>query len=186
MRVRRLGELRAAGDERWLRPALDRLAGRSDDGAPAGFLAADRPSSVARAPVRLDVMRGIADYSGALVLQLPLERATTAIAQRQEASCCDVATRCGGRCGLGSDDTDRLVALAAEAGPARGVYGAKITGSGGTVARLVSDDAEPAVREIAGRHAAKTGRDAEIFAASGPGAEEVGVVTEGGRAGTRN
>ena len=41
-------------------------------------------------------------------------------------------------CGLGSDGTDRLVALAREAGPARGIYGAKITGggSGGTVAIL--------------------------------------------------
>ena len=39
-------------------------------------------------------------------------------------------------CGLGSDGTDRLVTLAREAGAARGIYGAKITGggSGGTVA----------------------------------------------------
>ncbi len=41
-------------------------------------------------------------------------------------------------CGLGSTGTDRLVALAREAGVARGIYGAKITGggSGGTVAVL--------------------------------------------------
>jgi L-arabinokinase len=41
-------------------------------------------------------------------------------------------------CGLGSAGTDRLVALVRQAGPARGFYGAKITGggSGGTVAVL--------------------------------------------------
>jgi L-arabinokinase len=54
-------------------------------------------------------------------------------------------------CGLGSDATDRIVALAMEAGPERGVYGAKITGggSGGTVAVLARDDARDVVREIA-------------------------------------
>jgi L-arabinokinase len=54
-------------------------------------------------------------------------------------------------CGLGSDATDRIVALAMEAGPARGVYGAKITGggSGGTVVVLARDDARDVVREIA-------------------------------------
>jgi len=41
-------------------------------------------------------------------------------------------------CGLGNDATDRLVHLARAAGPAKGVYGAKITGggSGGTVCLL--------------------------------------------------
>ena len=41
-----------------------------------------------------------------------------------------------GRCGLGSRGTDRLVALVKSAGPAAGLYGARITGggSGGTVA----------------------------------------------------
>jgi L-arabinokinase len=54
-------------------------------------------------------------------------------------------------CGLGSDATDRIVALAMAAGPARGVYGAKITGggSGGTVAVLARADARDVVREIA-------------------------------------
>ncbi len=37
---------------------------------------------VARAPGRLDVMGGIADYSGSLVLQLPIGRATHAAVQR--------------------------------------------------------------------------------------------------------
>jgi len=41
-----------------------------------------RPVHVARAPGRLDVMGGIADYSGALVLQLPIKEATFAAAQR--------------------------------------------------------------------------------------------------------
>ena len=64
-------------------------------------------------------------------------------------------------CGLGSDGTDRLVALAREAGVARGIYGAKITGggSGGTVAVLADAGARDAVRDIARRYGEETGRD---------------------------
>ena len=40
------------------------------------------PAVVARAPGRLDLMGGIADYSGALVLQLPLAMAAYVAAQR--------------------------------------------------------------------------------------------------------
>ena len=50
---------------------------------------------VARAPGRLDVMGGIADYSGARVLELPLACATTAIVQRQTDRHCDIATHRG-------------------------------------------------------------------------------------------
>ena len=50
---------------------------------------------VARAPGRLDVMGGIADYSGALVLQLPLGRETTVSLQRQAVPRCDVTSRRG-------------------------------------------------------------------------------------------
>src|SRR5689334_13425679 len=40
------------------------------------------PMFVARAPGRLDVMGGIADYSGSLVLQRPIAEATFAAVQR--------------------------------------------------------------------------------------------------------
>src|ERR1043165_9483219 len=40
---------------------------------------------VARAPGRLDVMGGIADYSGSLVLQLPIQEATLVALQKVEA-----------------------------------------------------------------------------------------------------
>lgn len=46
-----------------------------------GFLTPGAATSVARAPGRLDLMGGIADYSGALVLQLPIREATWAAAQ---------------------------------------------------------------------------------------------------------
>lgn len=69
------------------------LASPLPDAAP--FLAALRanadlfdraqPLVVARAPGRLDVMGGIADYSGALVLELPLAVATYAAAQHDPA-----------------------------------------------------------------------------------------------------
>jgi L-arabinokinase len=81
-------------------------------------------------------------------------------------------------CGLGSDGTDRLVALALEAGPARGVYGAKITGggSGGTVAILADADAGEAVRAIARQYAAETGRGTYIFEGTSPGAARIGAI----------
>ncbi|NOX56685.1 MAG: galactokinase family protein, partial [Planctomycetes bacterium] len=45
----------------------------ADAGPPLrDFFSDRRPVVVARAPGRLDVMGGIADYSGSLVLQLPL------------------------------------------------------------------------------------------------------------------
>lgn len=47
-----------------------------------GFFQSGAPISVARAPGRLDVMGGIADYSGSLVLQLPIQEATFVAAQR--------------------------------------------------------------------------------------------------------
>ena len=83
-----------------------------------------------------------------------------------------------GACGLGSEATDRLVELVMQAGAARGLYGAKITGggSGGTVAILGTVDAEPAVRDIAAAYSRETGRVSELFTDSGPGAAEIGVV----------
>jgi L-arabinokinase len=74
-------------------------------------------------------------------------------------------------CGLGSDGTDRLVEMVARAGPAHGLFGAKITGggSGGTVAILGRAGAESAVRAIAREYEAETGREAVVFARSGPG-----------------
>ena len=68
-------------------------------------------------------------------------------------------------CGLGSSGTDDLVALARDAGPARGVFGAKITGggSGGTVALLTRADAGSVVEEIATRYAgAQRPRDLRV------------------------
>jgi L-arabinokinase len=81
-------------------------------------------------------------------------------------------------CGLGSDGTDRLVELVLAAGSESGLFGAKITGggSGGTVAVFGRDDAEPLVRDIARRYAAESGRTAHVFADSGPGADETGVL----------
>ncbi|HEX8200469.1 MAG TPA: galactokinase family protein [Isosphaeraceae bacterium] len=52
-------------------------------GAAAHFTP-DRPVVVARAPGRLDVLGGIADYSGALVLQWPIRAATLVAAQEAD------------------------------------------------------------------------------------------------------
>ena len=81
-------------------------------------------------------------------------------------------------CGLGSAGTDRLVQLVREAGPASGLYGAKITGggSGGTVAVLGRRDAGPAIEAVAAQYAAETGHTPYRFAGSSPGAAAFGVL----------
>ncbi|HJQ22003.1 MAG TPA: galactokinase family protein [Gemmatimonadaceae bacterium] len=61
-------------------------------GADAAFFDRDEPAYVARAPGRLDVMGGIADYSGSLVLELPLADATFVAAQRQRGRAVTVHT----------------------------------------------------------------------------------------------
>ncbi len=53
--------------------------------APA-FFAAGVPVHAARAPGRLDVMGGIADYSGSLVAEMPIASAAVCAAQRDDAS----------------------------------------------------------------------------------------------------
>jgi galactokinase len=80
-------------------------------------------------------------------------------------------------CGLGSDGTDLLVELVREAGPAGGLFGAKITGggSGGTVVILGRADAGEAVAGIASRYRQATGREPYLFAGSSPGACQYGV-----------
>ncbi len=87
------------------------------------------------------------------------------------------------RCGLGSDGTDRLVALVRAASGA-GLFGAKITGggSGGTVAVLGRPDAGWAVTEVARRYREETRRAARVFAGSSPGAARFGHVVLTARA----
>lgn len=95
--LRRLSEVRAAGDLVWFQPALDRLRALRHESDPRvrDFLRLDSPFHIARAPGRLDVMGGIADYSGARVLELPLACSTTAVVQRNAGPKCDLATRRG-------------------------------------------------------------------------------------------
>ena len=81
-------------------------------------------------------------------------------------------------CGLGSDGTDRLVTLARDAGPARGVFGAKITGggSGGTVALLTRASAGDVVQSIAAAYAHESGRVVHVFKGSSLGAARFGTI----------
>lgn len=81
-------------------------------------------------------------------------------------------------CGLGSDGTDRLVELVREAGPAAGLFGAKITGggSGGTVAVLARQGAARTVHALAQRYEQETGRSAAILGGSSPGAVQLGTL----------
>jgi galactokinase len=81
-------------------------------------------------------------------------------------------------CGLGSSGTDALVALVREAGPARGLFGAKITGggSGGTVAVLARTGSRAAVDDIALQYAQATGRAATVISGTSEGAVRFGVL----------
>jgi L-arabinokinase len=81
-------------------------------------------------------------------------------------------------CGLGSEGTDELVRLVREAGPASGLYGAKITGggSGGTVAVLGRRGADRSTLAVAERYAQRTGRQSVIFSGSSPGAARFGFA----------
>jgi L-arabinokinase len=81
-------------------------------------------------------------------------------------------------CGLGSHATDRLVEMARDAGPKRGIYGAKITGggSGGTVCVLGRVSAIDAVEEIAAAYASESGHRPYLFRGSSPGAATFGYL----------
>src|SRR5438874_8217067 len=97
--LRRLTDVRATGDVIWFQRALDRLRALPHEADPRlqAFFSGDSPIYIARAPGRLDVMGGIADYSGARVLELPLECSTAALLQVQDTARCDIATHRGGR-----------------------------------------------------------------------------------------
>lgn len=99
MRLIQLPELGAHPERTSFQPALDRLEALRGEPDPwlRGFFSADLPLHIARAPGRLDVMGGIADYSGARVLELPLGCSTSALVQRQASPRCEVATRREGR-----------------------------------------------------------------------------------------
>jgi galactokinase len=79
---------------------------------------------------------------------------------------------------LGNAATDRLVALAREEGPERGIYGAKVTGggAGGTVAILGAASAEAAFARIVERYEAEAGQAPYVFRGSSKGADRFGVV----------
>ena len=77
-------------------------------------------------------------------------------------------------CGLASEGTDLLVELVREAGPASGLYGAKITGggSGGTVAILGRAGADAAVDASPGSMPNKPAGKLTFFAARRRGLTE--------------
>jgi galactokinase len=82
-----------------------------------------------------------------------------------------------GRCGLGSEGTDRLVALVRREGLAAGLYGARITGggSGGTVAVIGRRGATPAIARVADTYEQQTGYRPHMFAGSSPGVMAFGA-----------
>jgi galactokinase len=82
-----------------------------------------------------------------------------------------------GRCGLGSEGTDRLVALVRSEGETAGLYGARITGggSGGTVAVIGRREAAAAIARVAVAYEQQTGYRPHIFAGSSPGVMAFGA-----------
>ena len=80
-------------------------------------------------------------------------------------------------CGLGSPGTERLVQLVRAAGPAAGLYGARITGggSGGTVAVIGRKDASAAIARVADAYERATGYRPQVFSGSSPGVVAFGA-----------
>ena len=76
-----------------------------------GHFVAGRPVHVARAPGRLDLMGGIADYSGSLVLELPLAAATFVAAQASEDGLVTVRSRSAHEVGGDSEVSVPVAAL---------------------------------------------------------------------------
>jgi L-arabinokinase len=75
------------------------------------------PVYVGRAPGRLDVMGGIADYSGSLVLELPLEAATLVAAQAADDPAITVRSRMAAEIDADVEVTVRLDELAPDGLP---------------------------------------------------------------------
>ena len=67
---------------------------------PLSFFGPGRKKVLARAPGRLDVMGGIADYSGSLVLEMPIAQGTKALAARRSDGLWRVYSREAGSSGL--------------------------------------------------------------------------------------
>src|SRR5262245_36646340 len=65
----------------------------------------------ARAPGRLDVMGGIADYSGSLVLELPLACSTAVTLQQNDRASIEVRTHRGGSWDSFRMSVDELIEL---------------------------------------------------------------------------
>jgi galactokinase len=80
-------------------------------------------------------------------------------------------------CGLGSRGTDLIVDLVRSEGPAKGLYGARITGggSGGTVAILGRTDAGPAIARVVESYENVTGYRPYVFSGSSDGASTFGT-----------
>jgi galactokinase len=82
------------------------------------------------------------------------------------------------RCGMGSIETDVLVTAIRESGPARGLYGARVTdmGCGGTVAVLMASapGARAALEDACKAYTAKSGHAATVIYGSSAGAVALG------------
>jgi len=151
---------------------LDRYGGTSDS---ATTVIANRLYPVRRATAHPVHEQERVDQFAALLHELPVRPD----AARELSELMYASHESYSACGLGSNGTDRLVELVKAADHENGLFGAKITGggSGGTVAVFGRSDAEPAVRDIAARYAAESGHGARVFAESGPGAAETGVLS---------
>ena len=80
------------------------------------------------------------------------------------------------RAGLGLPEVDQIVRSIRKVGARSGLYGAKITSSGSTVAVLCHGDVSNAMIQILSAYKLAWGLDAEVFAGSSPGAFEFGHV----------
>ncbi len=129
-------------------------------------------------PVRAAAEHGIQEHRRVVLFLKYLSRADGKTSLHAAGELMAQSHESYSRIGLGSPETDLLAVLAQEAGPDKGVYGAKITGggSGGTVAFLTyGPDAEQTIQNIATRYRQQTGLVPQIVeAGKSPGASAFG------------
>lgn len=80
------------------------------------------------------------------------------------------------RAGLGLPEVEQIVRSIRKVGVRGGLYGAKVTSNGSTVAVLCHGDVSNAMIQVLSAYKLAWGLDAEVFAGSSPGAFEFGHV----------
>ena len=142
-----------------------------------------RVESDAEYPVRAATVHPIREHARVSAFAELLARPVTARGSERLGELMYESHASYSACGLGSEATDLLVSLVREAGPERGVFGAKITGGGGggTVAVLGRQGAD--IGAVVEAYSRRSGHRPQVFSGSSPGSAAFGSMRLGPRSG---